>query len=181
MSFRFLSLLAILGACTSCAWTDHSPENGWYEENFDNLAHWKKEAVITSVQSHSGMFSTYADSTQPVSEQFTMHFNEVRFQGFTGVTASAWIFNPSEDTSGRVVLEIVDMRSGEPETVHSRSVVIGQDFRQVNSWGEIRTELPFPKVTGPHQVLRFYLQSIRGKRVFLDDVSLHFHRKVAGR
>ncbi len=178
---RILFGFTLACVVSSCAWTDHSPENGWYEENFDNLNHWKKDAVISSNQWRSGMYATYADSAHPVSESFTMHFNEVRFHHYTGVKATAWVFNPSNDTSGQVVLEVVDMRSGEPERVLAEHVILGTDFRAVNSWGKVQLKLDFPTLPGPHQVLRFYLASLNCRKSYMDDVTLEFQRELIHR
>jgi hypothetical protein len=172
------SLLLILALTSSCTFTNRSVENGYYMENFDNLRMWNNNAVVDQDYAHSGKFSAYVDTAHPFSETFQMHMDIAQQLGYKSADISAWVMKFKEDTQAGLVAEITDHSGPEVKTISYQSFDIGKNFPHVNSWGEIKLHIDFPKEYGPSRVLKIYLVSGRGDKTNMDDFCIHFHKSL---
>ena len=67
---------------SSCSRNNHTVDDGYYFENFDNLKMWTHDVRVTDERAHSGSYSAYTDSLSDYSATFEMDLSFARSKGY---------------------------------------------------------------------------------------------------
>lgn len=163
-------LVVVILLISGCEWSPHTIDKDYYNQNFDDLHAWHKNAELSGGNVHSGVYCTYANSLYPVSQTFEMDMKLAYYLGYKKLEISAWVMRPSEDASGFLIASV--------STVDSTIVKINQadlskQVSRTEVWMKVELSIELPKALPDNNRIRVFLWSPDGDRIYMDDISIH--------
>jgi len=143
--------------------------------NFDARKGWADISMLTSDESYSGKWATFADSLHPFGFTFKLKFYEISKQPIRAVR-----FNVRCKVTkfpSRAVF-IVGVNSPANQNIYYEVTPMNENLMHENKWVELTglAEFKEPGINNPDNEMVFYLYNLDKEMVYADDYHLEFFK-----
>jgi hypothetical protein len=159
---------------------DESPENivsriSMFNDMENYNSAWINLHTRVTGLSHSGNYSSYADSTNMYSVGLKKKLNEIPYNRNVLIRVSAWFYIPDKKTQSYFAFSFVSEEKG----VVFRPFGLRDYIQNYNQWEYHFFEMQMPKlsekaVLNPTTQIRFYLFNDSKVRCYIDDLTIEF-------
>jgi hypothetical protein len=171
--------LALLGSVALGACSSDPGRGEWVGDyittnNFESVLGWGAQApTLSKEHAHSGRFAVRVDANNEYGQTFDVSLAEASVHPLKGVRLDAWVYLPSTQATGALVLQILDTANNGMRVVHSEQLDLAKQVRAAKEWTPVQHDFVLPAALAPGYRLRVYLwRSNSPEPVYLDDISL---------
>ena len=166
---KALSILVVSVITFGCG-TKNKEEASPFNNDFEVMGNWSTKDQLTGEASHSGVYSTYTDSTLVFSQTMVTSCKQLKNKNPKSITATVWAMSKMQNPKGKLVLSI----DKNDKSVIWQGSDIQTTVKVPNKWELVQLKIDLKEPLTDDMVIKLYGLNEGKTKVYWDDFSLTF-------
>ncbi len=162
-----LSGITLATLLTACGNDKQLPENT-ISTDFESLGQWSKSAVIAKGIAHSGLYSTFTDSSHEYSQTFEVALADLPVKTPKKITVKAWVMGKSMNTDSKLVVSV----EKDGKSIAWQGDGVKPVIKAPMTWTEFQTSVNVGTTIPDGAILKIYGWNQGKEPVYFDDVAI---------
>jgi hypothetical protein len=141
-----------------------------YNNDFEVMGNWSTNCQLTNEVSHSGVYSTFTDSTFIYSQTMVASCKQLKNKSPKSITASVWVMSKLQNPKGKLVLSI----DKNEKSIIWQGSDIQTNVKVPNKWELVQLKVDLKEPLTDDMIIKLYGLNEGKSKVYWDDFSLNF-------
>lgn len=165
---------AIFCVCTSLIFfgcgSKKEQDASVYNNDFEVMGNWSTKDQLTTEASHSGVYSTFTDSSIVFSQTMIASCKQLKNKSPKSITATVWAMSKLQNAKGKLVLSI----DKNDKSVIWQGSDIQSTVKVPNKWELVQLKIDVKEPLSDDMVIKLYGLNEGKSKVYWDDFTLIF-------